>query len=103
MFKLKHRAIASIGVLLSLGVVQCLAQVPSKTFAANPGKTDTERWVWNEILNGRIADLNQHCGIKLDSRLSNDDWGNTCRQISAKFVLRALSQKPWHDVLPQQG
>jgi hypothetical protein len=70
----------------------------------SPASIPTETWVWNEITAGRTGDLQKRCGVNLDSRDLNDPrWHDDCRNVSAAFITRALSESRWQQLLPAQG
>jgi hypothetical protein len=70
----------------------------------NPGCSETERWVWEEVCAGRVADLDARCGVRLDPRDSVDNrWLDERRRIGAGFIERVLTQDPWRGALPHQG
>ena len=71
---------------------------------ANPGGSEAERWVWNEVRAGRPADLNAHCGAHLDAHdMTDGRWHDARRQISAAFIKRVLTEERWHQALPDHG
>src|SRR4051812_37145780 len=70
----------------------------------NPGDSDAERWVWERARAGEVADLDDRCGVCLFPRQGDDaGWHDERRRISAAFIARVLTQKPWRDALPYQG
>jgi hypothetical protein len=81
---------------------------------APPGWTGggAERWAWGRALLREVADLGEHCRLvkgldereDLDPRDGDDPrWGHDCRQISAAFVERVLTEEPWRGALPRRG
>ncbi len=92
-------------ILLLLLAFQTTAHVAPVQDMANPGSSDTERWIWEKAAAGERADLHVHCNnVKLDPKDAKDiRWNDPCRAVSGRFVERVLSQKEWHDALPHRG
>jgi hypothetical protein len=70
----------------------------------NPGDSDTERWVWDEVRAKRVADLHARCNEQLDVRKGRGSRSHDERRwISAAFIERILTEEPWRDALPHYG
>ncbi|UVC19416.1 hypothetical protein IHQ72_35805 (plasmid) [Mesorhizobium onobrychidis] len=70
----------------------------------NPGRNAAERWVWDELRAGRVADFHGHCRADLDPRAGDDPrWRDPCRAISAAFLERVLTEEPWRSGIPFRG
>jgi hypothetical protein len=64
------------------------------------GWSESERWAWEEIRAGRIADFNTRDG-KLDPR-KPDGWGDK-RKLSPDFLKEILFREPYMSALPIGG
>lgn len=65
--------------------------------------TEAERWAWEQVRQGEVADFNARCG-KLDPHKGNDPgWQNEDRQLSQRFIEDVLTCKPWKDALHRLG
>lgn len=89
---------------LVVAVVQAFGLVPIFAQPWNPGQTESEQWVWSEIRAGQEANLNRRCGTSdLDPGANGDArWDDGCRAISATFIKKILTSKPWRDELPRR-
>jgi hypothetical protein len=78
---------------------------PCPTEAApRPSWSETEKWVWNQICIGEIADLNEHFdpdGPPLDPH-SPDGWTDE-RKLSSAFLETILLHDPWRSATTRQG
>jgi uncharacterized protein YjbI with pentapeptide repeats len=63
--------------------------------------SDLEKWVWQEIGSGCVADINVHLG-KTAGPEKPDDWG-TDRRLSSAFLETILLHDPWQGAIPRQG
>ncbi len=70
----------------------------------NPGETEAERWVWDEIRAGREADLTRRFGQLLDPRNGRDPrWHDGSRVIGAGFIQTVLTAPVWRDAMDFRG
>lgn len=81
----------------SLGSEQALAQPPYDQ------PQTAEGWAWTQIKDGKPADFNAHCNSKLDAHTGSPGWDETCRLLSAKFVVDVLTGAPWSKDVPFPG
>jgi uncharacterized protein YjbI with pentapeptide repeats len=65
-----------------------------------PGWSEPERWAWEEIRVGRIADFNTREG-KLDPR-KPDGWDDK-RKVSPDFLKQILFREPHRGAIPVEG
>ena len=72
----------------------------SFTVAPRPDWSEPEKWVWQEICAGRIADFNQRYGA-LDPK-TPDGWSET-REITPSFLETILTRDPYQKALARQG
>ena len=63
-----------------------------------------ERWAWEEIRAGRVANFNQRYGATLDPT-KPEDWDSEAqpRRLSSAFLEAMVLRKPSHDAVPSQG
>ncbi|MBY3473628.1 hypothetical protein HFN78_22365 [Rhizobium laguerreae] len=100
-----HRAglIAAMIGMANVALAQAGPAQPQQQIE-NPGRNATERWVWEEVRAGRVADLHAHCNADLDPRAGDDArWRDPCRAISAAFFERVLTEEPWRSGIPFRG
>ena len=71
--------------------------------SSGPGWSEPERWAWEEIRAGRIADFNEREGKldPLDPR-KPDGWGDK-RKLSPDFLKEILFREPYRSVIPIEG
>ena len=64
-----------------------------------------EAWAWAQIKQGREVNLNERCNTReLDPRADNESrWINSCRQISAAFLVDVLTKEYWRNQVPFFG
>ena len=65
-----------------------------------PGWSEPEKWVWQEVQAGRIANFNDRYG-KIDPR-SPDGW-SAIREITPFFLETILTRDVYQKALPRQG
>jgi len=77
--------------------------LPGEKCSIAPGESwsDLEKWVWNEIGSGRIADINAHLGRTADPK-KPEDWGLD-RRLRPTFLETILLHDPWRNAIPRQG
>jgi len=82
-----------------------LPVAPSVPPPPDPAWTEAERWAWNKIVEGSIADFQDRpgCAGCPDPSAGSTGWTDPCRQISPRFLEAALTQSPWRDAIPRQG
>lgn len=69
-----------------------------------PDATDTERWVWQELRAGRIANLDARCGATLDPRNDKElRWREECRRLRASFLEWLLTSNGWRAAPAHRG
>ena len=70
---------------------------------AQPTWTEQERWVWNRVCVGEIADFNQADGYggKLDPK-KPEGWPEK-RVLRPEFLETILLKEPYRSALPRQG
>src|SRR5687768_1394529 len=101
----------ALSILIMFGMIGLASAqtqpVQPQQHSENPGQTEAERWVWNEVRSSREpANLNRHCKIEedLDPRAGDDPrWRDPCRAISVTLIERVLTQEPWRSELPFRG
>lgn len=69
--------------------------------------SEVEKWVWEKICKGQIADFNEHSGLAepLDPR-KPDSWGNNERKkrlLSPAFLEAMLLHEPWRSAISHLG
>lgn len=66
--------------------------------------TEAERWAWEEISEGRIADFNKRYENYLDPK-NSDGWDNSKndRRLSAAFLVTILTDDAFRSATPHQG
>jgi hypothetical protein len=100
--------------LLSVGAATARAQQTQPLSAPNPGGSEAERWAWEQMRTGVIADFNGRCVgrsqpplTEMFPSLDDDDrrssWSGPCRLIEAAFIKRVLTEEPWRAALPRAG
>jgi hypothetical protein len=57
-----------------------------------------EKWVWQRVCEGAVADFNSHYGVTLEPR-NRVGWSKT-RQIGARFMADVLDRKQLRDAIP---
>jgi hypothetical protein len=93
-------------MLVALGWALAVAGARAQAPVGNPGATEAERWAWDRIRAGEIADFATRpgCGGKLDSRKADDPrWQDGCRRIRAAFIEQVLTQEPWRGAIHHRG
>ncbi len=68
---------------------------------AHQSWSDVEKWVWNRLCIGEIADLGQRDGRSLDPA-SAEGWDDR-RLLSLRFLESVLLLEPWGSAVPRQG
>jgi hypothetical protein len=83
-------------------VTWLVASAAAAQDASSPGSgwSEAERWAWEEIRQGRIADFDTREG-KLDPR-QPDGWGDR-RKLSPDFLKEILFREPYASALPIEG
>ncbi|MEC4681431.1 MAG: hypothetical protein VST67_12145, partial [Nitrospirota bacterium] len=66
-----------------------------------PEWTDPEKWVWQQVCEGKIADFNTLHKEELDPR-DSDGWPQK-RLISPAFLETILLHDPFQSAVPRQG
>jgi uncharacterized protein YjbI with pentapeptide repeats len=99
---LHHRC----GAMFSATLAICCAiggQAPAQ--APYENRNSSEGWAWAQIKERNPADFNKRCGTPpLDPRAGNEpSWTNSCRQLSATFLVDVLTRAPWRDQVPFSG
>ena len=64
-----------------------------------------EGWAWARIKEGKAANFNERCGTPaLDPRAEDETgWTNSCRRISATFLVDILTRAPWRNQVSFAG
>src|SRR3712207_6079032 len=98
---------AILATLFLTGTVPAHGQAPPASAQASPeipgGKT-TEEWILDELRAGKVAYLDERCGVHLDPRQRDDDrWRHPCRHISADFLGRVLTAEAWRTAPAHRG
>jgi hypothetical protein len=75
---------------------------PAAALAWSDDATTPEGWALKQMLNGKVADFNMHCGAVLDPH-KPVGWGNPCRQISPDFLADLLTEAKWKQKMPLHG
>ena len=72
--------------------------------SVSTGWSEAERWVWEQINLGKIADFHERYGVVLDPAVP-DDWDDPerNRRISQAFLVALLTDPPYLDRIPFQG
>jgi hypothetical protein len=94
------------GAMFSATVAICSAMVGQAPAQAPYDNRETsEGWAWARIKEGTRADFNVRCGTPpLDPRVSDEPgWANSCRRLSATFLVDVLTRAPWRDQVPFSG
>lgn len=84
-----------------------VSQVSTESWVPLPPEewTEPERWVWEQVRTGRLADLNQCYGKDLDPK--NDSlWvgkEKERRTLRPDFLRTILLSKPWRDLITHVG
>jgi uncharacterized protein YjbI with pentapeptide repeats len=89
---------AALAICLGIGG-PALAQVPYHD------RETAEGWAWARIKESREANFNERCGTPaLDPRAEDETgWTNSCRRISATFLIDILTQTPLRNEVPFVG
>jgi hypothetical protein len=61
--------------------------------------SDLEKWVWQQVGSGRVADINAHLGKIADPKKS-EDWGPE-RCLSPAFLETIHLYDPWRGAIPR--
>lgn len=64
--------------------------------------TEPEKWVWQEIRAGRIADFNARDGERALDPSTSQGWSEM-RKLSADFLVQILLRKPNSAEIPEEG
>jgi uncharacterized protein YjbI with pentapeptide repeats len=80
--------------------------LPGEPCQVDPRETwsETEKWVWNQVCIGEIANLNEHFDSSrpwLDPR-SPDGWTEE-HKLSSGFLETILLHDPWRSAIPRRG
>jgi uncharacterized protein YjbI with pentapeptide repeats len=65
-----------------------------------------EGWAWAQIKDGKPANFNERCGTPAldDPRADSETgWTDSCRSISAKFLVHVLTRAPFRGEVPFAG
>jgi hypothetical protein len=92
------------GAIFSATLTICAAMdAPAQAPYDNRGTA--EAWAWARIREGTEANFNVRCRTPpLDPRVTDDlRWTNSCRQLSATFLVDMLTRAPWRDQVPISG
>src|SRR5262245_35700930 len=93
----------SCGMVLFAAFAIC-SEIGGQALAQAPyDDTETaEGWAWARIKEGRKANFNERCGTPaLDPRADEETgWTNSCRQISATFLVDILTRTPSRNQVP---
>jgi hypothetical protein len=97
-----HRHAATFLATLALSsamVGHALGQAPYDNLETAEG------WAWAQIKAGDPANFSERCGMPaMDARAETDTgWTDSCRSISAKFIVDILTRAPFHDQVPFAG
>ena len=78
-------------------------QIP-KNWPDGQESTPAEKWAWDEIHAGRIADFNDHYGKVADPNKPKDwDDDEADRRLSAAFLVTILTEEKYRKATPYQG
>jgi uncharacterized protein YjbI with pentapeptide repeats len=88
------------GLLFSAVWLVTSGSVAQDTAPPGSGWSEPERWAWEEIRAGRIADFHTRDG-RLDPR-KPDGWGDK-RKLSPDFLKEILFREPYLSALPIEG
>jgi hypothetical protein len=90
--------VATLAIWSAVGG-QALAQ------ATYDNRKTPEGWAWARIKEGKQANFNVRCRTPaLDPRVGDETgWTNSCRRLSATFLVDVLTRAPWRDQVPFSG
>lgn len=65
--------------------------------------TEPEKWVWKQIIDGKIANLYEYDADNVHRKPNNEKgWGKDCR-LRSKFLQTILTQKIFYETIPFSG
>jgi hypothetical protein len=91
-------------LLLAILLVASVVSLAGAQSIPPPGEgwSEPERWAWEQIRAGRIADFNaREGGVALDPRKPGD-WDEG-RRLSASFLKEILFREPYREAIPVEG
>ena len=64
---------------------------------------DAEKWVWERVCGGNVADLKEQAGDGRDLPVADADLWDERRLLTPEFLESVLFQNPWAAAVPRQG
>jgi hypothetical protein len=91
-------------LLLAILLVASAVSLASAQSIAPPseGWSEPERWAWEQIRAGRIADFNAREGEEALDPRKPGDWDEG-RRLSAGFLKEILFREPFREAIPVEG
>ena len=98
---LSSRAVSQILLVIWLFVSMASMALAQSSPPPSRQWSEPERWAWEEIQAGRIADFGGRYGIELDPK-SPDGWDDG-RKLSSGFLKEILFREPYRSAIPIEG
>ena len=70
--------------------------------AATQMYSPSEAWAWSQLKRGEIADFDRRCGNH-HPQSPTAQVTQSCREISAHYLVTLLTRDPWRESMPFQG